>query len=105
MLGYFPKNSAKNTVITYSGYQIPIRAGYKYIFLHHFFAMGETGYSIFNSLERDTDTYTNTRTVSRSLTAAVSAGVQFSVFEAGIRYGFELSRTNGLSGARIGLNF
>jgi len=105
MLGYFPKNSAKNTVITYSGYQIPIRAGYKYIFLHHFFAMGETGYSIFNSFERDTDTYTNTRTVSRSFTAAVSAGVQFGVFEAGIRYGFNLSRTNGLLGARIGLNF
>jgi hypothetical protein len=75
MPGYFPKNSAKNTAVTYSRYDIPNRAGYKYIFLHHFFAMGETGYSIFNSFEKDTDTHTNTRTVSRSLTAPVSAGV------------------------------
>jgi hypothetical protein len=105
MLAYLPKNSAKNTAVTYSGYQIPIRAGYKYIFIHHLFVMGETGYSIFNSFERDTDTHTNTRTVSSSLTAAASAGVQFGFFEAGVRYGFNLNRTNGLLGARIGLNF
>jgi hypothetical protein len=105
VLAYPSKSSGKNSAVTYSGYQIPIRVGYKYIFLYHFFAMGETGYSIFNSFEKDTETHTNTRTVSRSVIAAVSAGVQFGFFEAGIRYGFNVSRTNGLFGARIGFNF
>jgi outer membrane putative beta-barrel porin/alpha-amylase len=105
VLAYLPKSSSKNSVVTYSGYQIPIRAGYKYIFLHHFFAMGETGYSIFNSFERDTETHTNIRTVSGSVVAAVSAGIQFGFFEAGVRYGFNVSRTEGLLGARIGFNF
>jgi len=86
ILRYYSKK-AENQV-TYSGHQIPIRAGYKYIIRHHYFVMGEVGNSTFHSFKNDKGNYTNKETTTSSLIGAISMGVQFNAFEIGLRYGF-----------------
>ncbi len=100
-IGYDPKTvvGQKKKV----GLQIPVRAGYKYI-VHHFFAMGEIGYSEFKSYFGENGALVSTN--SGSFIAAPSIGVQFNAFEAGIRYGIDFrSGGGGLFGVRIGFNF
>src|ERR1700676_5466897 len=79
-IGYDPK-----TVVGQKkkyGFQIPVRAGDKYI-VHHFFAMGEVGYSNFKSYYGQNGALVST-TVG-SFIAAPSIGVQFNAFEASLR--------------------
>ena len=100
-IGYDPKTVANQKKKV--GLQIPVRAGYKYI-VHHFFAMGEIGYSQFKSYYG-----LNGELVSNSVTsfiAAPSIGVNFNAFEAGLRYDIDTrSGGGGLLGIRIGFNF
>ena len=100
-IGYDPK-----TVVGQKkkyGLQIPVRAGYKYI-VHHFFAMGEVGYSDFKSYYGQYGALVST--TQGSFIAAPSVGVQFNAFEASLRYGINLSNGGGgLLGIRIGFNF
>jgi hypothetical protein len=86
-----------------AGLQIPVRAGYKYIIHHHFFLMGEAGYSDFN-------TYFGSKgnIVSKSsgaMLVAPSIGFQANAFEIGIRYDLFSNSTGGVAGVRLGFNF
>jgi hypothetical protein len=100
-IGYAPKKIYG--VPAKAGLQIPVRAGYKYIIQHHFFVMGEAGYSDFN-------TYFGSKgsLVSRSsgaLLVAPSIGFQAKVFEIGLRYDIFSNSTGSVAGVRIGFNF
>ena len=101
-IGYFPKaiNSSGKASL-----EIPVRAGYKYIMMHHFFLMGELGYAHFTSYY-DAGNNTVGSVGSSSFIAAPSFGVQFKSFEVGIRYGIVFSSGGGGDLAlRIGFNF
>ena len=102
-IGYDPKTivvGQKKKV----GLQIPVRAGYKYIIQHHFFVMGEVGYSEFKSYYGDNGELLST--TQGSFIAAPTVGVQFNAFEAGLRYGIDFrSGGGGLFGVRLGFNF
>jgi hypothetical protein len=102
-LAYIPKsiNGATPSV----GLQIPVKAGYKFIFLKHLYAMGELGFSSFKIYNAVGGTVTSTST--SGFTYAPSIGAQFGAFDIGIRYE-STSVTGGsfnLLGARIGFNF
>jgi hypothetical protein len=100
-IGYDPKTVVGQPKKV--GLQIPVRAGYKYI-VHHFFAMGEVGYSDFKSYYGVNGELVSTNT--GSFIAAPSVGVQFNAFEASLRYGIDFrSGGGGLFGVRIGFNF
>jgi hypothetical protein len=100
-IGYDPKSIEGQPKKV--GLQIPVRAGYKYI-IHHFFVMGEVGYSEFKSYYgQNGDLVSNSQ---GSLIVAPTVGINFGAFEAGLRYGMDLrSGGGGLFGARIGFNF
>ena len=86
--------------------QIPIKAGYKYIFADHFFVMGELGYSIFTAYHDNG--YGNTASSSTGgFTYAPQVGVQFGVMEIGVRYESVLVKNDDISfvGFRLGFNF
>ncbi len=101
-IGYDPKTvvvGQKKKV----GLQIPVRVGYKYI-VHHFFAMGEVGYSEFKYYYGESGALASTSV--GSFIAAPTIGVQFNAFEAGLRYGMDFrSGGGGLLGIRLGFNF
>ncbi len=103
LLGYAPKTEAG--VPKQAAIQIPVRAGYKYIMQHRYFIMGELGYSYFKYYYKDNDG--NVASANRnSLTFAPSAGVQFNAFEIGLRYGFNITNSDGgVVALRIGFNF
>jgi hypothetical protein len=101
LIGYTPKKI--EGVPSKAGLQIPVRVGYKYIIQHHFFLMGETGYSDFN-------TYYGSKgsIVSRSsgaLLVAPSIGFQANAFEISLRYDVFSNSTGSVFGARLGFNF
>ncbi len=101
-LGYDPKSIEGEPKKV--GLQIPVRAGYKYIIQHHFFVMGEVGYSEFKTYYGSNGELLSIN--HGSFIAAPSIGVQFNAFEVGIRYGIDFSNGGGgLFGARIGFNF
>ena len=101
IIACLPK-SFKASGPAYSGYRIPVRAGYKYLIQRHFFAMGELGYSHLNLFR----SHSALETTTNSLTAPISAGVQFNWLELGLRYGFDIGNgQNGLHGLRLGFNF
>ena len=88
------------------GLQIPVRAGYKFIFVHHLFVMGEVGYSDFNTY------YGNKGNLVKGTTGALlvapSIGFQANAFEIGLRYDVYSNNTGGSGGSagvRIGFNF
>jgi hypothetical protein len=86
--------------------QIPIKGGYKYIFLRHFFVMGELGYSLFRYYTEGTNNnLVTTRT--GGFTYAPSVGVQLGIIELGLRYETIQLNTGDLSylGLRLGFNF
>jgi hypothetical protein len=103
-LGYFPKSLAGGNLS--AGTQFPIKAGYKYIFLKHLFAMGELGYSKFTTYYLDFAG--NSASASTGgFTYAPAVGVQFGAFEAGVRYEATAvtGGSYGLIGVRLGFNF
>ena len=101
-LGYDPKSVEGQPKKV--GLQIPIKAGYKYIIEHHFFVMGEVGYSDFKSYYGYNGTLMST--TSGSLMIAPTVGVQFNAFEIGLRYDAILkSGYGGLFALRLGFNF
>jgi outer membrane protein with beta-barrel domain len=101
-IGYDPKDIEGQPKKV--GLQIPVRAGYKYIIQHHFFVMGEVGYSEFKSYYGSNGELLSTS--QGSLIVAPTVGVQFNAFEIGLRYGMDLrSGGGGLFGVRLGFNF
>ncbi|MBI1782062.1 MAG: hypothetical protein HYR66_11940 [Sphingobacteriales bacterium] len=90
---------------TKASLQIPVKAGYKYIFHKPFFVMGELGYSSFKIY------YNNNGGVASNaaggFTYAPTVGVNFNTFEAGIKY--EATAVSGGNfsniGLRLGFNF
>lgn len=89
-----------------AGLQIPVKAGYKFIFKENFFAMGEVGFSRFKYYYVD---YNGdlASTGETGATFAPTIGYQAGAFELGLRY--EITRFDGanLNAAlvRIGFNF
>jgi hypothetical protein len=103
LIGFAPKTGRGTP--KQLGIQVPVRAGYKYIIQHHFFIMGELGYSYFKYYYQGSDgkVASGTRT---ALTFAPSAGLQFNAFEIGLRYGLNLTNNDGgILALRIGFNF
>ena len=102
-VGWLPKSGLGNS--TKASLQIPVKAGYKYVFHKPFFVMGELGYSSFKIY------YDNNGTVASNsaggFTYAPTVGVTFKAFEAGIKY--EATSVSGGSfsnvGLRLGFNF
>ena len=101
---FIPKSFAG--VSKKAGLQIPIKVGYKYVIVPHFFLMGEAGFSSFRSYYSGG----NNNLVSSSssgFTYAPSIGTQFGSFEAAVRYeGVAVSGgTVSFVGLRLGFNF
>lgn len=89
-----------------AGLQIPVKAGYKFIFKENFFAMGEVGFSRFNYYFTDfNDEIASIKET--GATFAPTIGYQAGAFEIGLRY--EITRFDGgnLNAAllRLGFNF
>lgn len=90
---------------TKASLQIPVKAGYKYVFHKPFFVMGELGYSSFKVY------YSSNGSVASNsaggFTYAPTVGVNFQSFEAGIKY--EATSISGGNfsniGLRLGFNF
>jgi len=103
-LVYIPKSVASGTTPS-AGLQIPVKAGYKFIFLKHLYAMGELGYSSFKIYTAASGTVTSYS--SSGFTYAPGIGVQFGAFDLGFRY--ESTAVTGgsynLLAGRIGFNF
>jgi len=87
--------------------QIPIKAGYKYIFERHFFVMGELGYSVFKTYYDDGQNSNLQSTSEGGFTFAPSIGLQFRVTELALRYeSIHLSGGNvNYMAFRVGFNF
>jgi hypothetical protein len=62
-------------------FQIPVRAGYKFIFSRQFFITGELGYFVY----RVPNYFPGQASSTGGLSIAPSVGVQFGVFELGVR--------------------
>jgi len=104
VVGYVPKKGLGKQ--TKAALQIPFKAGYKYIFAKHLFVMGEFGYSTFRYYY-DGGNGNLASTSTGGFTYAPSIGVNFGVFEAGIKYE-AIAITGGTVsdiGFRLGFNF
>lgn len=102
-IAFLPKSDLGNS--TKASLQIPVKAGYKYIFRKPFFVMGELGYSSIKIYSGDNgDLVSNTY---GGFTYAPSVGVNFKAFEAAIKYeGVSVSGgTFSSIGIRLGFNF
>lgn len=90
---WIPKSFEGKT--TKASLQIPVLAGYKYIFAKHFFAMGELGYSSFrvyyNGGNGDVAS-----TNYGGFTLSPTVGINFNAVELGLRY-----QTTSLSGGTV----
>lgn len=91
---------------TKASIDIPVKAGYKYMFSKPFFVMGEAGFSSFKIYYKDGNGKL-TSTSSSGFTFAPTVGVNFKALELGIRY-----ESTSLSGGsvsavcfRLGFNF
>ena len=84
-----------------TNFQIPIRAGYKFIFSKRYFISEEFGYYFY----RDPDSYAG-QTVDHGLSLATTAGFQFGIFEVGLRYDAIISLNKfSTIGFALGWNF
>ena len=83
--------------------EIPVRAGYKYIIHHRYFAMAELGYGNFTTYYGKNQTVNSIS--SGSAIGAISGGLQFNAFEIGLRYGINFKSSGGVFGLRLGVNF
>ena len=82
-------------------FQIPIRAGYKYILSGKYFISEEFGYYFF----KDAESYAG-QTVYHGLSLATSVGFQFGVFDVGIQYDAILKQNDfSTIGFVLGWNF
>ncbi len=86
--------------------QIPVKAGYKFIFKDHFFAMGEIGFSRFNTYFTGMDD-TIHKIGQTGVTFAPTVGFQAGALEIGLRYERTNFKNGDLStaGVRLGFNF
>ncbi|HRP89272.1 MAG TPA: hypothetical protein PKX92_04465 [Edaphocola sp.] len=87
------------------GVHVPIKAGYKFIYKKHLFAMGEIGYNSFKTI-----TVINGQPISNSQSGLVFApgiGFQNNALEIGVRYEmFPLKMATGsMLAFRLGFNF
>ena len=101
---YVPKSGQGKS--TKASLQIPIKAGYKYVFHKPFFVMGEIGYSTFKVYYAGTSSNIASNSVG-GFTYAPTVGVSFNVFELGIKYEATGLTGGSLSniGLRLGFNF
>ncbi len=101
---YVPKSGEGKS--TKASLQIPIKAGYKYIFHKPFFVMGEIGYSSFRIYYAGTSNNIASNGVS-GFTYAPTVGVSFNVFELGVKYEGTSLTGGSLAavGIRLGFNF
>jgi hypothetical protein len=82
-------------------FQIPLRVGYKFIFSKKFFVSEEFGYYFF----KDPESYAG-QTVEHGLSIATSAGIQWGIFDLGIRYDAIINQNNfSTIGFILGWNF
>jgi hypothetical protein len=103
-LAYAPKTVSGQPAKV--GLQIPVRAGYKFIFVHHLFVMGEVGYSDFNTYYGQKGNIVKGTT--GAFLVAPSIGFQANAFEIGLRYDVysnSAGGSGGSAGVRIGFNF
>lgn len=104
VVAWLPKSGAGDA--TKASLQIPVKAGYKYVFHKPFFIMGELGYSSFKIYYKDVNGDLAS-TTSGGFTFAPTVGVNFNAFEAGIKY--EAMSLSGGSvsniSLRLGFNF
>lgn len=103
-LGWFPKSFGGEDLK--AGIQIPVKAGYKFIYKEHFFAMAELGYNSFKLYGIDDDGQV-TSFSSSGFVFAPAIGVQLKSLELGLRYEhFSLKGGSGsFIGLRLGFNF
>lgn len=103
-LGFLPKKiDADNLSLSV---QIPVKAGYKFIYKEHFFAMGEVGFSNFKTYFKSGEDELGS--VSQSgATFAPTIGYQAGAFELGLRYEYTGFKHGNISTAalRLGFNF
>lgn len=102
-IAWLPKSGLGKS--TKASLQIPVKAGYKYVFHKPFFAMGELGYSSFKIYYGNNGNVASNTT--SGFTYAPTVGVTFNAFEAGIKY--EATSVSGGTfsniGLRLGFNF
>jgi len=98
VVAWVPKSFQGST--TKASLQIPVLAGYKYVFAKPFFVMGEVGYSSFRVYYKGDDGGVASSTFG-GFTYAPTVGVTFKAFEAGIRY--ESTSLSGGTASSIGL--
>jgi len=102
-IAFLPKSGLGSS--TKASIQMPVKAGYKYMFHKPFFVMGELGYSSIKVYSDDDGTLVSNK--SGGFTYAPSVGVSFNAFEAAIKYE-AVSVTGGTFsniGLRLGFNF
>jgi|SRR5450432_2181062 hypothetical protein len=104
VFAYVPKSGEGKS--TKASLQIPIKAGYKYVFYKPFFVMGEIGYSSFRVYYAGIDNNLASNSTG-GFTFAPSIGVSFDAFEVGIKYESTSLSGGTLStvGLRLGFNF
>ncbi|SFP82761.1 hypothetical protein [Parafilimonas terrae] len=103
-IAFLPKNFDDEDLK--AGLQIPVKAGYKYVFAEHFFVMGELGFSTMKYYFEDYDG--GLVSVNQSgFTYAPAVGAQFGSFEIGVRYESTALSGSSLSAGliRLGFNF
>jgi len=84
--------------------QIPVEAGYKYIFLRHFFVMGELGYSWFRYYSEGTY---NNLVINKTggFSYGPSLGVQLGALELRLKYETMVLNSGNLNDLRLRLGF
>ena len=86
-----------------SNFQIPVRAGYKFLFSKQFFISEEFGYYFYKTTE---DHLPYQATTIKGLSLATSVGMQFGIFELGLRYVAIINQSDKSTiGIMVGWNF
>jgi hypothetical protein len=84
-------------------FQIPVRLGYKFLFSKQFFISEELGYYSYNTSEEHAPYQT---TAINGLSLATSIGMQFGIFDLGLRYDAIINQTDKSTiGIMLGWNF
>jgi len=104
VFAYVPKTDQGKS--TKASLQIPVKAGYKYVFYKPFFVMAEVGYSSFRVYYEGVNNAIAYNAAS-GFTYAPAIGVNFNAFELGIKYEATSVTGGALStvGLRLGFNF
>lgn len=105
-LAWVPKSLISGVSLK-TNVQIPVKAGYKFIFKNYLFAMAEVGYNSFRTYGVDPITGEMIAYSNSGVVFAPAIGVQFRSLEIGLRYE-TLTFTAGsasMLGIRLGFNF